>query len=207
MDTEPREVTKPSALRCIHCPFQNLRVRKVLTALRVPLGLVCLAVLIPFIKPEWFVAGLVVSLVGETIQVWSFAALAKQKTLAANGPYALVRNPMYIGRFLLMLGGVMLTGYWPLMVAFSIGYYLYALNRVRREEVTLREVFGQPYEDYCATTNRFLPSLRGLRHGNLLYGRWSLLVKNHGPLNLVLTLVAWALLYWLTFIHPIAWPT
>ena len=54
---------------------------------------------------------------GEAIQLWCFASLDKGRTLAFNGPYALVRNPMYLGRYFILLGGLMLLGNaWLLLV-------------------------------------------------------------------------------------------
>ena len=207
LNSESEGSLRPSLISSIHRPFQSVRVRRVLRALRAPLGVLGLAVLIPFIKPEWFVAGLAVSMAGEAVQVWSFASLSKKKTLATKGPYALVRNPMYLGRYLLTLGGILLTGYLPLVAIYTVGYYLYALNRVRREEVALAEIFGDSYREYCATTNRFLPSPRKLTSADVWYARWALFVQNHGPLNLLLAVAAWGLLYWFTFVYQIGGAT
>jgi len=51
-----------------------------------------------------------VSVLGEAIQLWSFASLVKNEQLTARGPYVLVRNPMYLGRFFLILGIALLFG-------------------------------------------------------------------------------------------------
>ena len=68
-----------------------------------------------------------------------------------------VRNPMYLGRYFILLGGIMLLGHWWLLVLFTVVYYFYMVNRVKREEEYLRGPLGAPYEDYLRTVNRFLP--------------------------------------------------
>jgi len=56
-----------------------------------------------FAGPRWLWPGFFVSMAGELIQLWCFASLDKNRDLACNGPYALTRNPMYLGRFLIVL--------------------------------------------------------------------------------------------------------
>ena len=126
------------------------------------------------------------------IQLWCFASLDKGRTLAFNGPYALVRNPMYLGRYFILLGGVMLLGNWWVLLLFTVVYYFYMVNRVQREEEYLRGPLGAPYEEYLRTVNRFLPGAP--KPGSqLAFWDWKLLKRNHGTTNLVATLAFWAI--------------
>ena len=45
---------------------------------------------------------------GQLIQTWCFASLVKNWQLTERGPYLMCRNPMYIGRYFLILGFVLL---------------------------------------------------------------------------------------------------
>ena len=117
------------------------------------------------------------------IQIWSFASLDKNRKLATRGLYSLIRNPMYIGRFFLLAGCLLLINKIWIILAFAVVYFFYMINRVRREEVKLRETFGEEYESYCSRVNRFIPSFRRINLKFLLYFKWDLLVQNNGHWN------------------------
>src|SRR3990167_4419 len=154
----PIRVRRDFMLQAIHDIFNHPGARKVFLKLRYVLFLAFLAVLARYTDAARLPGGFLVSLFGEAIQLWSFASLVKNEQLTARGPYVLVRNPMYLGRFFLILGLVLLLGNVYLTVAYVIFYYLYMVNRVGREEKRLAELLGQPYRDYCARVNRFLPA-------------------------------------------------
>ena len=78
----------------------------------------------------------------------------------ATGPYAYVRNPMYIGGFILLIGfglyhtsisiiilSVMLIGLFHLFVVFV-------------EEPSLERLFGESYMEYKKKINRWIPKLK-----------------------------------------------
>lgn len=183
--------TTHTMLDAIHGFFNHPGFRAIFVKARVPLGILVAGVLLWFAQPQWFWAGLAVSMLGEFIQLWSFASLNKNVDLACNGPYALVRNPMYLGRYFIILGAVMLLGNPWLIGFYTVIYYFYMVNRVKREEKRLRPALGKPYEDYCARVNRFLPGAP--YQGNpVVYWRSELLRQNNGWANLVGTLVFWA---------------
>ena len=186
-------------LREIHRLFNHPGIRGFLRKFRVPLAVAAGILLIARVDPDWFLAGLGVSLAGEAIQLWCFGTLHKKKDLAANGPYALVRNPMYLGRYFLILGALMLAGIPWFLVVYTILYYFYMLNRVKREEETLRGVFGKQYDEYCVEVSRFLPSFRPFRGNPVMTFRWDLLLRNNGHWNFLAMAafygVAWAVTF------------
>jgi protein-S-isoprenylcysteine O-methyltransferase Ste14 len=182
-------------LESIHRLFNHPVLRKVLVRSRVLLALVVVGLVVWYADPRWLPAGFLVSMLGETIQLWCFASLDKGRTLACNGPYTMTRNPMYLGRFFIILGPLMLLDLPWLLVVYVPVYYFYMVNRVKREEQYLRGALGAPYEDYLRTVNRFLPGVP-LRGNPVAYWDWRLLKQNHGPENLAGTLAFW-LLVWL----------
>lgn len=178
--------------------FNHAGLRRVLVRLRVPLVIVALALTLPFLRADWLVAGFAVSMLGEAIQLWSFASLDKNSDLAIRGPYAMVRNPMYLGRFFVILGFLMLLANPWVLLAFAIVYWFYMETRVGREEVRLRSLFGARYDDYCARVRRFLPG-RPMPGQPVAYWNWALFRQNHAGANLAGTLLVWlALAAWLT---------
>ncbi len=178
--------------------FNNPELRGKLLTYRWPLTITILIILSLLMKPQYFWLGLLISLAGEALQVWCFAALHKKKELANTGPYAAVRNPMYIGRYFLILGIVAITGNLFLMIIFSLIYYFYMVNRVQREEEVLKEIFGEAYQDYCNQTNRFIPAWQGVNKETIRYFRWDLFFKNNAHLNLLSVIVGYLIVYsWL----------
>jgi len=132
-------------LTSIRSFFNHPGVRRTYVRLRVPLAIVAIVVAFPFLRRDWLVAGFVVSMVGEFIQLWSFASLDKNSNLAIRGPYAMVRNPMYLGRYFILLGFLMLLGQWWILALYTVGYWFYMDTRVEREEAHLRPIFGARY--------------------------------------------------------------
>jgi protein-S-isoprenylcysteine O-methyltransferase Ste14 len=77
--------------------------------------------------------------------------------LVVRGPYRLMRNPMYVGAGLALLGGAVYFGSAGVAV-YAAGFLLVADFLVRwYEEPTLRRTFGAEYAAYCATTPRWFP--------------------------------------------------
>jgi protein-S-isoprenylcysteine O-methyltransferase Ste14 len=171
---------------------QHPGMRRFLVRMRVPIGIVVIVLLAPFVQRQWLLAGFVVSMLGELIQVWCFASLDKNATLTIRGPYTMVRNPMYLGRYFIVLGFLMLAGQWWLLVGFTVGYWLYMDSRVQREEAHLRPIFGAPYDDYCARVRRFVPGWP-LAGKPVAYWNPALFKQNNAGTNLLATLAVWAL--------------
>ena len=183
--------------------FNSPKVRKLLLKLRLPLGLALFVWLLCVIDPEWFWWGLGISAFGALCQLWCFSCIKTQKTLAANGPYLFVRNPMYLARFFLILGGIVWTGNVWVVVVFAVLYYLYMHNRVLREEVKLRDVFGEPYEAYCHDVKRFLPTVNKRFRPDLLFRvDRECFMRNHGLVNALVVIAVYAVAYYRVFIFP-----
>lgn len=79
------------------------------------------------------------------------------RKFVAVGPYRYVRNPMYIGGFLALIGfGLILKSVATLI--FGLPWILFAHIFVRiYEEPVLRKQFGDEYEAYCGRVNRWIP--------------------------------------------------
>ena len=77
--------------------------------------------------------------------------------LATKGPYALMRNPLYFGNFLIGLGWGIIAGLHAVII-FAVSFYvLYNLAIIPHEEKFLRNKFGLQYEYYCGRVKRFFP--------------------------------------------------
>lgn len=104
------------------------------------------------------VLGLPVAVVGLAIRAWAAGHLRKNQALAVSGPYAFVRNPLYVGS---LLGGVGLglASNHPLLVAAILAVFLlWFLPVVGEEEDHLRKILPG-YAEYESRVPRLLPSL------------------------------------------------
>ena len=169
----------------INSVFNHKKLRTLISGFRYPICLMLLVTLHPHIKHSLLLQGFIVSLLGELIQVWSFASLYKNKSLAVKGLYSLTRNPMYIGRFFLLLGLVLLLDEIWIIPVFLMLYYFYMINRVKREETVLHEIFREEYKSYCSMVNRFVPSFKQVQLKSLAFFRWKLFFQNHGHWNFI----------------------
>lgn len=86
----------------------------------------------------------------------SFSAeLFEGHQLITGGPFAYVRNPMYVGAFGWGLGGLLMYHTWAMaLIAVSM---LVFLRRARREEEALAAQFGDQWADYAHRVPAWLP--------------------------------------------------
>lgn len=100
------------------------------------------------------VVSLIVLAAGLTVWAWSaFLILTKvpRAELIRNGPYALVKHPLYTGVALLVLPWIgFLFNTW---LGAAIGIVLYIGSRIfaPAEEAVLSETFGPAWDEYCST--------------------------------------------------------
>lgn len=77
--------------------------------------------------------------------------------LNTTGVYATVRNPLYLGNFIAMLGVILMAKTWWLVAIFGLAYWLYIERVVAAEEAYLSEKFGGAYLAWLRRTPAFLP--------------------------------------------------
>ncbi len=77
--------------------------------------------------------------------------------LVTTGPYAITRNPMYMGHLIFLAGlAVMLS--WPAGVVL-VAHAIWFDRRVRGDEGRLAERFGDPYRQYLRRVKRWIPGI------------------------------------------------
>jgi protein-S-isoprenylcysteine O-methyltransferase Ste14 len=78
-------------------------------------------------------------------------------TLNTTGIYSIVRHPLYLGNYLIMIGFALWPHLWWLVVLTSCIYALYYERIMLAEEAFLRKQFGDTFEKWSAQTPAFLP--------------------------------------------------
>ena len=80
--------------------------------------------------------------------------------LNTKGIYSIVRHPLYLGNYFMMLGVVMFAhSVWAIAI-FSLLYWVYYERIMYAEEQFLRGKFGTVYTDWAAHTPAFIPSFK-----------------------------------------------
>ena len=123
-------------------------------------------------RPEsWplFWAGLAVMALGQAVRLAASAAIVKSKTLTTTGPYAAVRNPLYLGTMLMTAGLLIMlsapsrplltAGAWAFAAA-AFGWIYYVT--IKAEEVFLLSVYGAEFEKYKQAAPALLPRPGGI---------------------------------------------
>lgn len=78
-------------------------------------------------------------------------------TLNTTGMYSIIRNPLYLGNYLMWVSVVMFTGNIGFVLLFSLVFWIYYERIVYAEESFLREKFGKTYLDWASHTPAFIP--------------------------------------------------
>ncbi len=163
--------------------------------LRVPAGFVLLVMFAWLSRPSLFSmeVGLPVALLGLFLRGWAAGHLAKNQELATSGPFAYVRNPLYLGTLITAAGLVLAAREVWLAALFSVVFVLVYLPAIELEEQHLRTIFPG-YGDYAARIQRFLPLAKW--PGAQVPFSWPLYRRNEEFKALAGFLVAVAWLSW-----------
>jgi len=135
---------------------------------RVPLGFLFAAWYLAIARPVsltlYFLSCLFV-LCGCLLRSWAAGYLFKGKRVAVGGPYAFVRNPLYVGSFVLGTGFCIALWQIPLpwssiflAASFFLGFGIVYRSKTLAEEHELVTNLGEPYEQYARQVPPFLPT-------------------------------------------------
>ena len=141
---------------------------RTLGALRLTATFAFIVVLVVLARPRPFevAIGFVIAALGEGIRFWAAGHLLKTKELITSGPYRYTRNPLYLGRMLIMTGLCIMCrlpyfANWILLAigyAIFLGYYMPRKERV--EPARLRAVHGETYDRYFKAVPALIPTFK-----------------------------------------------
>ena len=91
---------------------------------------------------------------------WSLEArVLKGHKLITQGPYRIVRNPIYTGMLGMLIATGLAVSHWIGLVAGMIMFAIGTFIRVRSEEKLLRETFGNEWDEYARRVPAVVPFL------------------------------------------------
>jgi len=117
---------------------------------------------------EFVIACSLVGIAGFFIRVWGSGYLgasivhAKEihsEELITSGPYAYMRNPLYFGTILMMVG------FLPVLTLYGFAFIIIAMGTlicllIRGEEKAMLSTHGREYLEYRSRTHAMIPKLR-----------------------------------------------
>ncbi len=91
---------------------------------------------------------------------WSFQArLVEGHKLVTEGPYRIVRNPIYTGMLGMLLATGLAVSHWIGLLAALVLFAIGTAIRVKSEEKLLRQAFGAEFEAYARRVPAVFPRL------------------------------------------------
>jgi protein-S-isoprenylcysteine O-methyltransferase Ste14 len=139
------------------------------TSLPLPVAIAILTLRIGEAAPSAVLVatGVTITVIGELIRLWGvhhIGAISRTRSerlgpLVASGPFALLRNPLYVGNIALWVGFALtarLVWLAPAIIVL-LGLEYHAI--VRWEETLLESRLGDAYRAYAARVPRWMPGL------------------------------------------------
>jgi len=122
--------------------------------------------------------GFIIAVVGEFVRFWgvSWAGSETRTTggvggtyLVISGPFAYVRNPLYVGNILMYFGlGIMSMALFPYLQIVAITFFIIQYNFiVKEEEGFLEKKFGNNYQKYLQNVPRFFPRVTKFKDNSI----------------------------------------
>jgi protein-S-isoprenylcysteine O-methyltransferase Ste14 len=147
--------------------------------------------------PTSIALGIVPIVLGQALRVWAAGHLVKNKRLTTTGPYAYVKNPLYVGAITIVLG-FCIVGMPPwnlrlsptdphllLYLVFLAAFFFYYMPRkMKIESDRLRAIYGDAYTRFEQSVPNMLPRLTPYRSGDGWRWTWKQTVDNseHGTI-------------------------
>lgn len=113
--------------------------------------------------------GLMLAVLGVAVRGWAVFhcnyAQGRKKALATTGPYAFMRNPLYIGNALIIAAATVASGLpWLLLISVPWAFAVYSVS-IRHEETRVLDRYGDEFVSYAARVPRWIPTAESLYAG------------------------------------------
>jgi hypothetical protein len=147
------------------------RWQKIARRIRVPLGFVAAGVYLWQLyghRPQLrFIAwSLLLVFPGLWLRSYASGYVKKNSELTVTGPYAHVRNPLYLGSILIAAGFALALMSAPFAITLVVGFALIYIPVIASEERFLRDTFLE-FEWYCARVPRLIPRITPARQAGV----------------------------------------
>ena len=149
-------------------------------------------------------AGLILMLAGITFRAHSAGYLAGNHTtttvkadyVCTSGPFAHIRNPLYLGNFIIGISLCIAFNEWYGYLVFALHFISVYSIIIPYEEKFLSDEFGAKHTEYCAHVRRFLPRLKPFKGGTLVASNFKIGILSE-KYHLLFLILIFTILYFL----------
>lgn len=140
-----------------------VRWQKLARRIRVPLGFLTAALYLFELwrrapQPAAVAWSLALVLPGVWLRGYAAGYVKKNRELTQTGPYAYIRNPLYLGSMLIAAGFAVALLSWPVALVLAAGFGVIYVPVIASEERFLRATFPG-FDQYCRRVPRLVPRL------------------------------------------------
>ncbi|MCJ7814922.1 MAG: isoprenylcysteine carboxylmethyltransferase family protein [Xanthomonadales bacterium] len=119
--------------------------------------LVCAWFTVPAGEPR-IIAGFALAVVGQVWRIYAAGVIHKNRQLASTGAYSLVRHPLYLGNFLILVGFAIAGGNWIVMALVAFFFLFYYPAAIRYEDHKLEGIFGEEWRAWSGSIPGMFPT-------------------------------------------------
>ena len=109
----------------------------------------------------------------------------KADRLNTTGMYSIVRHPLYLGNFLIMLGMVLFLQVWWVVLISVLAFWIYYERIIFAEEEFLRDKFGNSFLKWAEETPAFLPKINRWQRPDLSFSFRTVLRREYTALFVI----------------------
>ncbi len=148
-------------------------IRKILFKYRSYTPIPFILLMIIFAKPTLLsiIGGFIILAIGEFVRLWGVSIAGSEtrttgavgsSALVTSGPFAYLRNPLYLGNICMYLGvGIMSWAGFPLLPIITLVYFIFQYTMIiSLEEEYLIKTYGTEYQRYKKFVPKFFPSFK-----------------------------------------------
>jgi len=101
--------------------------------------------------------GIIFCVAGEIVRAYALSESTDREKLTTTGIYGYVRNPEYLGNFIVGIGIFVMGNIFIFTALFIIAYLAIYSERIKMEEELKRDVYGEEFEDYAFNVPGLMP--------------------------------------------------
>ena len=136
--------------------FDRIRFNEIL---RQGIGLLLVAVCAYFANQDkgFVTLGLALAVAGQIFRIYAAGFIHKNKQLASTGPYALVRHPLYLGNFLIMIGFTIAAANWYVTLVVVMFWLIWYPAAIAYEDTKLERIFEDEWRAWSKNIRAVIP--------------------------------------------------
>lgn len=167
--------------------FDRIRYNEIL---RQGIGLLLVAVCAYFARPDAGTVsiGLAMAVIGQLFRIYAAGFIHKNEQLASTGPYALVRHPLYLGNFLILIGFTIASANLWVAIGVALFFLIWYPAAIAYEDSKLENIFADEWRAWSKNIHAIIPGR--FRFADLKASGWdthqSLIRNGELPISLYL---------------------